>query len=48
MATLLRFMLRVWLASASTRRQQILTELFPEIICKALTGINETAGSSDM
>lgn len=48
MSTLLRFMLRVWLASASTRRQQILTELFPEVMCKALTGINETADNVEV
>ena len=43
MATLWRIMLRVWLASASTRRQQMLIDLFPNIVCKALIGVDESA-----
>jgi len=43
MATLWRIMLRVWLASASTRRQQMLIDLFPNLVCEALTGVEESA-----
>ena len=36
-------MLRVWLASASSRRQQMITELFPNLVCEALIGVDESA-----
>ena len=36
-------MLRVWLASASSRRQQMITDLFPNLFCEALIGVDETA-----
>ena len=38
-----RIMLRVWLASASSRRQQMISELFPNLVCEALVGVDETA-----
>ena len=41
-------MLRVWLASASSRRQQMITELFPNLVCEALIGIDETAGEVEV
>lgn len=48
MATLWRIMLRVWLASASTRRQQMLTDLFPNLVSKALIGVDETADDGEV
>ena len=42
MAILWRIMLRVWLASASTRRPHMLIDLFPHIVCNALIGVDES------
>ena len=41
-------MLRVWLASASTRRQKMLIDLFPNLVCKALNGVDESADDAEV
>tara|TARA_B100000003_G_C10930356_1_gene370852 strand:+ start:1403 stop:1975 length:573 start_codon:yes stop_codon:yes gene_type:complete len=36
-------MLRVWLASGSSRRKQMLEDIFPNLVCQALEGVDEIA-----
>ena len=43
MTTLWPNMLRVWLASGSSRRQQMLEDIFPNLVCQALEGVDEIA-----
>ena len=43
MTTLWPNMLRVWLASGSSRRKQMLEDIFPNLVCQALEGVDEIA-----
>ena len=43
MTTLWPNMLRVWLASGSSRRKQMLEDIFPNLVCRALEGVDEIA-----
>ena len=43
MTTLWPSMLRVWLASGSSRRKQMLEDIFPNLVCQALEGVDEIA-----
>tara|TARA_B100000900_G_scaffold226402_1_gene192218 strand:- start:30903 stop:31475 length:573 start_codon:yes stop_codon:yes gene_type:complete len=41
-------MLRVWLASGSSRRQQMLENIFPNLVCQALDGVDESAEEAEV
>jgi predicted house-cleaning NTP pyrophosphatase (Maf/HAM1 superfamily) len=43
MTTVWHIMVRVWLASGSSRRQKMLEDIFPNLVCQALEGVDETA-----
>ena len=48
MTTLWPNMLRVWLASGSSRRQQMLQDIFPNLVCRALDGVDESAEKAEV
>lgn len=48
MTTLWPNMLRVWLASGSSRRQQMLEDIFPNLVCRALDGVDESAEKAEV
>ncbi len=48
MTTLWPIMLRVWLASGSSRRQQMLENIFPNLVCQALDGVDESAEEAEV
>ena len=48
MTTLWPNMLRVWLASGSSRRQQMLEDIFPKLVCRALDGVDESAEKAEV
>tara|TARA_Y100000766_G_scaffold52823_1_gene42770 strand:+ start:147 stop:719 length:573 start_codon:yes stop_codon:yes gene_type:complete len=41
-------MLRVWLASGSSRRQQMLQDIFPNLVCRSLDGVDESAEKAEV
>ena len=43
MTTVWHIMVRVWLASGSSRRQKMLEDIFPNLVCQALEGVDESA-----
>ncbi len=48
MTTLWPNMLRVWLASGSSRRQQMLQDIFPNLVCRSLDGVDESAEKAEV
>ena len=41
-------MMRVWLASQSSRRAEMLAQIFPNITCKGIESVSETSSASDV
>ena len=41
-------MMRVWLASQSSRRAEMLAQIFPDITCKGIESVSETSSATDV
>ena len=41
-------MMRVWLASQSSRRAEMLAQIFPDITCKGIESVSETSSAADV
>ncbi|MGB0474361.1 MAG: Maf family protein, partial [Candidatus Poseidoniaceae archaeon] len=40
--------MRVWLASQSSRRAEMLAQIFPDITCKGIESVSETSSATDV
>ena len=41
-------MMRVWLASQSSRRAEMLAQIFPDITCEGIESVSETSSATDV